>query len=158
MWLDATRAQSPRRYAPRAPPEAPAILRCRVAEWSVLDAPTRNSAADRKGWGQTMLDDKGEGVLVDTLAHTVEVDLNGVTFTEELVHYVRTCCERSERQLAERLRWKVDVERAEGRKDVSVRIAAVRRSGGWYCAGAADLDEFLAVRNAFAMLSVRLGE
>jgi hypothetical protein len=105
-----------------------------------------------------MADDDGDGAMVDTLAHTVEVDLNGVTFTEELVHYVRSCCERSERRLAERLRWKIDVERVHGRDDVSVRIAAIRRGGGGYRAGAADLDEFLAVRNAFAMLSTRLGE
>jgi hypothetical protein len=105
-----------------------------------------------------MFDDEGDGGMVDTLAHTVEVDLNGVTFTEELVHYVRTCCERSERRLAERLRWKIDVERARAQGDVSVRIAAIRRGGGGYRAGAADLDEFLAVRNAFAMLAARLPE
>lgn len=87
---------------------------------------------------------------------TVEVGLSGVPFTEELVYYVRRCCERAEAGLAARLRWTVRVERDDGRPDAWVDVVARGRDGRQVSVRAQDLDELLAVQSAFALLAERL--
>lgn len=87
---------------------------------------------------------------------TVEVGLSGVPFTEELVYYVRRCCEKAEAAFAARLRWTVRVERDDGRSDAWVDVTARRHDGHQVAVRAQDLDELLAVQSAFALLSEQL--
>lgn len=94
-------------------------------------------------------------VMGEAVGCTVEVGLSGVPFTEELVYYVRRCCERAEEGIADRLRWTVRVERDDSRPDACVDVRALGRDGRELQATAADLDELLAVRNAFAVLTER---
>ncbi|HJL17914.1 MAG TPA: hypothetical protein RMH99_19775 [Sandaracinaceae bacterium LLY-WYZ-13_1] len=93
----------------------------------------------------------------DAPARTVEVGLRGLPFSEELIHFVRRCCERSETPLATRLRWKVEVHRPAESEPVRVCVTAHRPDGTGCRAEGADLDEILAIRNAFARIDVELG-
>lgn len=83
-------------------------------------------------------------------SHTVEVGLQGVPFSEEIVHYARRWCQRCEDRLGRRLRWTVRIERAAG--PVRVRVQGHAGQTLHCTAEGTDLDEMLAVRNAFAWL------
>ena len=87
-----------------------------------------------------------------TAPHTVEIDLSGVPFSEELVHYARRWCQRCEESFGERMRWTVSIERTGRNGGVRVRVSAHAGRELRLDAEGTDLDEMLAVRNAFAWL------
>lgn len=84
--------------------------------------------------------------------YTVEIGLHGVPFTEEIVHYARRWCQRCEDRLGQRLRWTVSIERSAVPGAVRVRVQAHDGQVLMRTAEGTDLDEMLAVRNAFAWL------
>lgn len=84
--------------------------------------------------------------------HTVEIDLSGVPFSEELVHYARRWCQRCEEHVGQRLRWTVNIQRDAERRGVRVQVHAHSGRNLRWTAEGTDLDEMLAVRNAFAWI------
>lgn len=75
-------------------------------------------------------------------------------FDELVVAYVRRSCAVVEAHLERPLRWRVELARRP--RDVEVEVVGTTASGREWRAQGHDLDEMIAVRNAFAIFQDHL--